>query len=131
MLERIKGAAKSVKDKVGGLVGGGLDTLKGQVEELSDASPALAQLGYHLAEIDLELGILPRVVVHLGRDQAVTDEAFQAVLANHAEKRTFCILVGLLRQANALVDKVQFKGRCLSGVEVSLGLPPSLKLKYT
>ena len=47
-----------------------------------------------------------------------------------AGKRTFCTLVALLRQANNLVGKTQIKGRCLRGVEVGMGLPPSLKLKY-
>ena len=47
--------------------------------------------------------------------EQVTDEAFQAVLANNPDKRTLRLLIGMLRQANGLVGKVQIKGRPLRG----------------
>ncbi len=131
MFEKIKGAARAVKDTVGNVVGAGFETVKGQIDELSEMAPALEQVGYHVTQIDLDFTLPPRVVIHLSRDADKPDEAFQAVLANNAGKRTFCTLVALLRQANNLIGKTQIKGRALHDVEVSLGLPPGLKLKYT
>src|SRR5437588_3323591 len=124
MLDKLKGAAKAVKDTVGSVVGVGVDAVKGQVDEISEMAPALEQVGYHLTEIDLDFTIPPRIILHLARDADVPDEAFAAVLANNAGKRTFLTLVALLRQANKLVGKTQIKGRSLRGVEVGLGLPP-------
>ncbi len=130
MLESIKGAARTVKDTVAGVFGSGFDALKGQVDELSETAPALAELGYRLLEIDIDFTIPPKVVVVLERDNAVTDEAFQAVLANNAGKTTFCLVVGMLRKVNGLIGSTHIKGRVLRGVEVSLGLPPGVKLRF-
>jgi hypothetical protein len=130
MLDRIRGAAKAVTDKVGDVLGAGWDRLKGQIDELAAASPALGQIGYRIGEIDLEFTIPPRLVVHLARFADAGDEAFQAVLANHADNATFCAVVRLLRQTNRVLGRVQIKGRRLREVEVSLGLPPSVRARY-
>jgi hypothetical protein len=130
MLGKIGQAAKAVTDKVGDVFGAGFDKVKAQLDELAAASGALAQVGYRFGDIDVEVSIPPRLTVHLIREHDATDEAFQAVLANNAGNRTFCIVVGLLRQANRLVSRVTIKGRRLHAVEVGLGLIPSIKLKY-
>jgi hypothetical protein len=63
-------------------VGSGVERVQAQVEEFSAAAQALEQVGYRLGEVELELSIPPRFIVHLHREAGVTDEAFQAVLAN-------------------------------------------------
>jgi hypothetical protein len=130
MFERIKKAASVVSAPLSDAVGAGFEKLKAPLDELSLASGALAEVGYSVGEIELEFSLPPRIIVHLHRETTVHDEAFQAALANHADNRTFCIVVGLLRQANRVVDRVQIKGRRLHEVEVALGLIPSVKLKY-
>ena len=130
MLDKIKSAARAVTDKVGDFVGAGWDRLKAQVDELAAASPALEQVGYRVGEIELELAFPPRLIVHLSRFADAHDEAFQAVLANHSGNATFCAVVRLLRQTNRMLGKVQIKGRRLREVEVSLGLPPAVRVKY-
>jgi hypothetical protein len=130
MLNRIKQAASSAAGSVGDAVTAGFDRLKKPLEDLTASSEALEQLGYKLGQIELEFSLPPHVIVHLLRETVVHDEAFQAALANHADNRTFCIVAGLLRQANHLVDRVAVKGRRMCEVEVSLGIIPSVKLKY-
>jgi hypothetical protein len=130
MFGHFKKAARAVKDKVGDLLGAGFDKLKAPLEELSASSGELEKVGYRVGEIELECSLPPRIILHLIRQADATDEAFQAVLANQAGNRTFCTLVGLLRQTNRMLTTVSLKGRRLHEVEVGLGLIPSVRLKY-
>ena len=50
----------------------------------------------HPGEIELEFTLPPRIIVHLHRESSAHDEAFQAVMANNADNRTFCIVASLL-----------------------------------
>jgi hypothetical protein len=130
MFDQIKKAANAVSGTVTDAVGAGVEKLKEPLEDLSAASGAMEQIGYRVGEIELELSLPPRIIVHLHRERTATEEAFQAVLANNADNRTFCLVVGLLRQTNRVADRTPIKGRRLHEVEVSLGLIPSVKLKY-
>jgi hypothetical protein len=130
MFGKIKATAKAVAGRTGDVLAAGFEKLKGPVDELSAASPDLEQVGYQVAEIELECGLIPRVIVHLSRQFDAGPEAFQAALASHAGNRTFCSLVRLLRQAERVVGKVQFRGRRCTGLAVELGIPPCVRLRY-
>ncbi len=130
MFNKIKNAASAVSGTMSDALGAGFERLKAPLDELAGSSEALEQLGYRVGEIELEFTLPPRIIVHLLRESIVHDEAFQAALANHASNRTFCLVVGLLRQANRVVDRVPIKSRLLREVEVALGIIPSVKLKY-
>jgi hypothetical protein len=126
----IRTATQAIKDRVGDALGMGWEKVKGQLDELAQSSAAMEQVGYKIGDIDLEFTVPPRVHVHLTREADINDEVFQAVLANNAGNRTFCLVVGMLRQTNRLLGGVTIKGRKLREVEVGLGLIPSVKLKY-
>jgi hypothetical protein len=130
MLDKIKKAAGAVTGTMTDALGAGFEKLKAPLDDLAGSSEALEQLGYRVGEIELEFSLPPRIILHLLREAVVSDEAFQAALANHAANRTFCLVAGLLRQTNRVVDRVQIKGRRMTEVEVSLGIIPSVKLKY-
>jgi hypothetical protein len=130
MLGKIKQAAQAVTGAVSDTVGNGLDKLQGQVEEFLAASQSLPHVGYRVGDIELEVSLPPRFIVHFSREGSAPDEAFQAVLANHRDNRTFCLVVNLLRQANRLLDKVKMPNRRLYDVEVSLGIIPGVRLRY-
>ena len=131
MLRKIKDAAKAVASAAGETVGAGFEKLKGPLDELSAASPELERIGYRIREIELVCALLPRIVVYLTRECAVSEDVYQAVLAAHPENKTFRTIAGLLRQADRLLGKVELKGRRCTGLAVELGLPPCLRLMYT
>jgi hypothetical protein len=131
MFGKIKDAARVVASVAGETIGAGFETLKGPLDELSAASPDLERIGYRVKEIELVCSLLPRIVVYLARDGAVSEETVQAVLAAHPGNRTFSTLVGLLRQADRLLDRVKLKGRRCTGLAVELGVPPCVRVMYT
>jgi hypothetical protein len=130
MFRKIRDAAWVAAGLAGETFAAGAEKLKGSVGELSAAGPELERVGYLLGDIELVCTIPPRLVVHLTRVAAVGDEAFQAVLADHPDGRTFRTLVGLLRQANRILGRVEPRGRRCTGLAVELGLPPAVRLIY-
>ena len=131
MLGKIKAAAQAVADLGNDTLAAAFTTLKGPLDELSAASGDLEQLGYRLREIELVCTLLPRIVVYLTREFAAREEAFQAVLANHANHRTVRTVVGLLQQTDRLLGKMELTGRRCTALAIELGVPPSVRLIYT
>jgi hypothetical protein len=123
-------AAGAVAGVAGDLLGAGIDTLKGWVDDIAAASPHLKAVGYEVADLKLELSLSPRVIVELVREAEAGDEAFQAVLANHPDNKTLRTLVRMVQQANRVDRRVRPQGRRFRSLEVELGLPPVARMRY-
>jgi hypothetical protein len=130
LFKKAKDAAGALAGKAGEVLGAGVDKLKTVIDEVSASSPYLREVGYTLSEIELQLSLIPCVILHLLKERDVPDEAFDAVLTNHADRKTLCTVVRLVRQANYVQEKIQLKSRRFKELEVTLSLPPSLRLKY-
>jgi hypothetical protein len=130
VFDKVKAAAGAVANKAGDILNYGIDKVKAVMDEIAATSPYLQEVGYRVTDLELEVAISPKVIVHLVREAEVSEEAFEASLATHAESKTFCTLVKLLRQANHIQAKIQPKDRIFKGLEVCLGIPPSFRMKY-
>jgi hypothetical protein len=123
-------AAGAVAGAAGDLFSAGIDKLKECLDEIAAASPHLQGVGYRVADLQLELSLSPRVIVELVKEAEVADEAFQAVLANHPDKKTLRTLVRMAQQANRVDRRVRPRGRRFRSLEVELGLPPAARMRY-
>jgi hypothetical protein len=130
MLGKIKSAARAVADYAGDALGAGVEKLKASLDELSAASGDLEQLGYRVGSIELACTLPPRLILFLSRQGTATPEAYQAILAKHAENKTLRTVIGLLQLADRLAEQVKMQGRRCSQLAVELGLPPSVRLIY-
>src|SRR5437764_9234743 len=99
MFRRIRSAVGAVTGLAGDAMAAGVEKCKMPLDELAAAAPALEQLGYRVREIELELGISPRILIHLDRDHAPGAEAFQAAQANFAGRKTILTLLKLIQLA--------------------------------
>jgi hypothetical protein len=123
-------AASAVAGAAGEAFNAGIDRLKAWVEEVSASSPQLAQVGYRVADLQLELSLSPRLIVELVRVSEASDEAFQAVLANNPDRKTLCTLVRMAQQVNRAERRLALKDRRFKGLEVELGFPPVARMRY-
>jgi hypothetical protein len=134
MLNKIKdvagAAASAVGNTLSGIFGAGVDKVAGWVDDISAASPHLRAIGYRVRNLQLELSLTPRVIVELVKEAEVPDEAFQAVLANHAGNKTLVTLVKMIQQARRAEAKIRLTGHRYVALEVELGLPPAVRMKY-
>jgi hypothetical protein len=134
MLKKIKdaagAAASAMGNAVSGILGAGVDKLTGWVDDIAAASPHLQAVGYRVGNLKLELSLTPRVIVELVKEADVPDEAFQAVLANHPGNKTLRTLVKMIQQARRVEAKIRLTGHRFVALEVELGLPPAVRMRY-
>ena len=131
MFDKVKAAAQAVADKAGEWASASLDKIKETVDALTASAVELPRVGYRLTDLELELSLLPRVIVCLERDREAHEEEFQALLATKRDSSTFTVLVKLLQQANAMDRRLKPRDRRLTGLRVELGVPPVLNLRYS
>ncbi len=130
MFDKLKSTAGSVADRATGLKDAGIGALRATVDELNVTLPHLAEVGYSVTRVQIEIGLAPKVVLCLARVADVAPEAFAAVLAEYAAKKVFCTIVNALMQANQLQGKIQFYNRHFREIEVELGIPPAVRMIF-
>jgi hypothetical protein len=130
LFNRAKTAADSITGKVGSLAGAGLDKLKKTVDDIMDAAPKLQTIGYRLAEVELMMSLIPRVILRLDKEFDAPDEAFTGLLRENAGNRTFCTVIKMLQQVDFVKTRIPIKGREFRELIVDLGIPPAVSLRY-
>jgi hypothetical protein len=130
MLDKLKSAAMAVSNLAGDALTAGVEKLKGSLDELSAASGDLEQVGYRIGQIELVASIPPRIVLFLTRLGTGTTEAYQAILARHANNTTLRTVVSMLQLGDKLIERVPLKGRRCTQLVVELSVPPTVRLVY-
>jgi len=126
-----------IKNVVGGITGFAGDMYEAAVQKLQDrvaevyaAAPVMREVGYRLVTVDVEMSLSPRIILHMVREFVAHEEQFQAAFANHRDSKTIWSVLKGLQQANALAPRLAPANRPLTGLELEVGLPPILRLKY-
>ncbi len=130
LFTRIREATGVLFGWAGGAVQTGVERAQSLIAEVQNAAPVIQKVGYRLTDIDVEVSISPRVILHLQRDFLANAEQFTAVLAEVRGRRTVTSLVKALQQANRIEPGLRISGRQLDEIEVELGIPPALRLRY-
>ncbi|EAU53587.1 hypothetical protein [Mariprofundus ferrooxydans] len=97
--------------------------------DIKTTLPYLKKAGYTLTEIDIEVGVPPKVFVHFhhhGSGKVDEEQAMQALHDNLIGKA----LVMAISQAGKLQDKVEDPDMPFNHVEVELAPIPSVKIEY-
>jgi hypothetical protein len=127
LLDKLKGKAGEVADD---LVSAAVQKLKDIIDEVHSFAPHLKEVGYQLGRLDVEFSLSPRVILHLDREFEATEEQFAALLANHPGRRTMSLVVKALQQANQLQARLGLQASRFTGLELEVGLPPVVRMKY-
>ena len=97
--------------------------------DIKTTLPYLKKAGYTLTEIDIEVGVPPKVFVHFhhhGSGKVDEEQAMEALHDNLIGKA----LVMAISQAGKLQDKVEDPEMPFNHVEVELAPIPSVKIEY-
>jgi hypothetical protein len=127
LMDKLKTAAT---DKSLELLAAGAEKLRGTLDDLAGLAPQIEKVGYHLTDLTLSLGLSPSVTLHLTRQFVADEEAFQAVRLNQPDGKTLSILLKTLEMVNSTQRRLELKNRAFKGVEVELGLPPVVRMKF-
>jgi hypothetical protein len=83
-----------------------------------------------VTEVDVALGIPPKISASVTAAADMTAEHVEAVLAEHAEKKFTVVLVKALFQAWKLQNSIHIVGMKPRNMGVELGLIPAITIKF-
>lgn len=106
----------------------GDDRLTHALCEVDESHGVFKEAGYAVHEVEMELGLAQRLVVHLEKTADVPHAAIRSLLsANEGRQTTHAILAALLK-AEELADKVDLEHLTYHKLTVYAGLTPSVRL---
>ena len=143
--DQASGLAAGVREQTAAKVSGFKDLLVGKIAEVKDSAlsgieemvddinlhlPALGEAGYTLHEVAVEIGLTPKIVATFGSQPDITQERIDAVIAAHQEAKVTIALLRALFTAYKLQKSIKIAGMTPHGIELEIGLTPSVVVKF-
>lgn len=117
-----------VQSSVNNLRTEGDDRLTHALREVDESHGVFAEGGYAVHEVEMELGLAQRLVVHLEKVADVPHAAIRSLLAAHDSRTTTHAILTALLKAEELADKVHLSHLTYHKLTVYAGLTPSVRL---
>lgn len=106
------------------------DTLGKTAARFNEALPYIERAGYEVTELEVGLGLSPKVVPHLRLKELIDDDAKLALLEETKDKRLVNTILGSLFRASAARSKLNFNKFHFSDIELELSILPTVVLKF-
>ena len=100
------------------------------VNGLSDIIPIIAETGYRMKGIDMEVSIPPGVDMHFEKFKNIPQEKIDKILEANKDKDLLRSIVKALVAADALHKKLKIGSLQLTDISVNLGIPPKVTVKF-
>lgn len=125
---------ESGKDAYAATVGGikdlSGDTLSKTAQRFNEALPYIERAGYDVTEVEVGLGLSPKVVPHLRIRELISEEEQLQLIEETREKKLVNTILTSLFRASAAHKKLKFKNFQFSDMELELSILPSVVLKF-
>jgi hypothetical protein len=95
----------------------------------NEALPLLEQAGCRPSEVDVDIGLPPKVVASFATAE-VSEEAIARITAENPDKKLACAILKTLAKGARLQKLVEVGQLRASTLGVEIGLPPYLKLGF-
>ena len=129
LIDKAKQAAADVKDKVGDPSDKVGDAILAVINDLNDTLPHLAKAGYTMNELEIEVGVLPKLIPHFTVDKMPVENTKQSLTDLEGNTVGYALLKALLK-ATDLQQKIVIDGMSFTRIEIELGLVPVVRLSY-
>ena len=132
LIDKAMQTAVGIKDKVGDPSARVGDAILEVVSSLNDSLPHLAKAGYTMDELEIEIGVPPKLIPHFSVDGALVENAENAeqALTDLEGNIIGTTLFKALFKAATLQQKIVINGMSFSRLEIQLGLVPAVRLCY-
>ena len=129
LIDKAKQAAADVKDKVGEPSDKVGDAIFAVINDLNETLPHLAKAGYTMNELEIEVGVLPKLIPHFTVDKMPVENTKQSLTDLEGNTVGYALLKALLK-ATDLQQKIVIDGMSFTRIEIELGLVPVVRLSY-
>lgn len=101
------------------------------LREISGSAEIFREAGYRLTGLDMELGLVQRLIVHLEKVSDVDERTLRALLSSHAARPTMASVLASLIKAESLAGKMSLTDLSYRGLMIYVGPTPALRLCWT
>jgi len=115
---------------VGGIKDFSGDTLTKTAQRFNEALPFIERAGFEVTEVEVGLGISPKVVPHLKIREMISEEEQALLLEETRERKLVNTILSSLFKASAAHKKLRFKKFHFSDMELELSILPAVVLKF-
>ena len=129
LIDKAVQTAADVRGKVGDPSGRVGDAILDVVNNLNDSLPQLAKAGYTMDELEIEIGVPPKLIPHFTFDKTLVENTGQVLTDLEGNAIGSALLKALLKSAD-LQGKIVINGMSFSRVEIELSLVPAVRLCY-
>ena len=128
-IDRAKQTAIDIKDRVGDPSSKVGDAVIDVINDLNDALPQLAKAGYTMTELEIEVGIPPKLIPHFNVDETLVENSAHSLAGLEGNKVGYTLFKALLK-ASDLQQKIVINEMSFARIEIELGLVPAVRLSY-
>jgi hypothetical protein len=107
-----------------------LENVKEIANDLNAYLPALGEAGYTLHDVSVEVGITPKLVATFASRPDITEEKIEAVIAAHHDVKLVAVILRALYGAYKLQNAINIAGMKPQGIAMSIGIAPSVAVKF-
>ncbi len=125
-----KTATNVYSSTVEGLKGYGGDALDKTAQNFNEALPYIERAGFSVTEIEVGIGISPKIVPHLRMVKAISVREREALLAEVMDKKLIHTILTSLFSATAARKRLKFNRYHFTEIEMELSVLPSVTLKF-
>ena len=104
------------------------DELGEALAEIAAHAPVLAEAGYVLDGLDVEISPVQRLIVQLVRYRDVNPGSLQGLIDFHQDKRSLRAILSAILKARAMVDSVEIDGLDYHKLTIGIGPVPTIRL---
>jgi len=101
------------------------------LEDIKIITPIMNKLGYEINDVEVELALIPKIIPHFNRHTIVKIEIQEKIIEYCKEKEIPTLILSTLVEASKIQNKMSFSKLKFTGIEMELGLIPSVKMKFT
>ena len=124
-----KAREKALEFTEGELANAGVAKVRELLSRFNDALPLLEEAGCTPSEVEVEVGLPPKVVAYFVTSE-VSEEAITRITAANPERTLACAILKALAKGARLQKGVEIGRLRASTLAVEIGLSPVLKLTY-
>ncbi len=105
------------------------EKLTGITNDLIALSPLIEKTGFRTKEINIGVGVPPRIIFHFEKFANVSKEEIEALLKEHEDKTMLKVIVTTLVSADEFQKKLTLGSFKFSEIDIELGVPPEVNVK--
>lgn len=129
-IKKLKESVDDVKNQAGGLKGSVEEKIREYTTELNELLPTINAIGYEVKEIEIEIGIAPKLIPHFAKVRDVSEELVQFELDKYKGKKLSTFILSSLVKASTMRDIINIGSLKFTEVELELSVIPAVKMKF-